>query len=207
MAEVLITVFLGWLLGLLSNPIANRILRHYNRDDLRIAISSEFKEIIVQLALLSNIILQHLGNATKDDYVWMENILKKYYQGEDSAQVLSVLKKIIEVPENELSPLLQLFKQSGTKHLNLKLYDLPFLNSRMEDISVFDSQFQTKIFDIRSNIHILNQEIENAQYFTKLTFDPSCMNTNKDIIKNNIDNAYKNIYKRCRVIVGKMDNI
>ena len=44
-------------------------------------------------------------------------------------------------------------------------------------------------------------------FYFRLTFDPLCMNTNKDIIKTNLNNAYINIQERGRIIVDKIDKI
>lgn len=91
--------------------------------------------------------------------------------------------------------------------LSLKTYSLPFIESILEHLSVFDSKFQRDILEVRDQISILNEEIENAMSYSRLTFDPSSMDTNKDIISTNINSSYNNIGERCRIIVDKINKI
>jgi len=60
---------------------------------------------------------------------------------------------------------------------------------------------------MHAQMNILNEENENAMFHFRLTFDASCMETNKDIIQANLKSAYTNIGKRCRDIVEKIGKI
>ena len=84
---------------------------------------------------------------------------------------------------------------------------LPYITSILSDLSVFDSLFQNSIVEIYSQINIFNEEIEIARYYYQLTFNPSCMDVNKDIINGNLKDCYNNIQNRVRLIVDKINII
>ena len=70
-------IILGWLLGLLGNPIVSRIEKRYKRNDLKKVIFSELKNL--KLRLVANFwkIQMHLGEFDKLTLQWINNVYEK----------------------------------------------------------------------------------------------------------------------------------
>lgn len=97
--------------------------------------------------------------------------------------------------------LLQIYSRGAENiGLSLKTYSLPFIESIVEHLSIFNSKFQRDILEVREQINILNEEVENAMFYFRLTLDTSCMNTNKDIIRSNINNSYSKFKKDVKLL-------
>ncbi|MBL7130425.1 MAG: hypothetical protein ISS45_03330 [Candidatus Omnitrophica bacterium] len=188
----IVYIFCGWILGLLGQPIVSKIEKYYRRNDLKIAIYSELKNLGVRLAAVCYKIEMHLGIRDKSTLRWVKSIYERYRV--DYPKGLSeAIEKLLQSPDEQFNIATNLFKGDETIGLSLKTYSLPFSESIVEHLSIFNSKFQRDIFEIRAQISILNEEVENAMFYFRLTFDPSCMNTNKDIIRSNINNGYKEI--------------
>lgn len=205
MKELLFIAF-GWLLGLLGAPIVTRIEKHYKREDFKKAIFSELKYLAIRLSSTCYKIQMHLGIRDKATLEWVKKVYEKYE--EDCPKgVLEGINRLLESSDAMLNAATQFFKANESECLGLKAFSVPYTDSILESLSVFNSNFQKNIFDIRDNINILNEETESAMFHYRLTFDPKCMDANKEIIQNNIRSNYNEVQRRCRIIVDKIENL
>jgi len=199
-------IILGWLLGLLGVPIVSRIEKYYRRKDIKKAIFSELKNTEIRLAATYYKILMHLGIRDKSSLSWLKNIYEQH-RADCPKDILEAMEKILQAPDGQFNAVTSFLKAADNMSLGLKTFSLPFTESILEHLSVFDTEFQKDIFEVRDKIGLLNEEIENAMFYFRLTFDPTCMNVNKDIIRINLKDDYTNIQKICRGIVDKIEKI
>lgn len=205
MKEALYIIF-GWLLGLLSQPIVSRIERHHKRNDLKIAISSELKNLKVRLAGLCYQIEMHLGIGKKSTLKWVKSVYEKY-RDDCPKSVLETITKLLETPDAKFDLAVSLFKAKENVILDLKTYSLSFIDSILEHLSVFDSEFQRAVLEVRTQMDMLNEEIKNTEFYLQLTFSPDAMKTNQGIIRTNLRDCYNNIQKGCRTVVNRIDKV
>lgn len=198
-------IFLGWLIGLLSQSIVSRIEKHYKSRDIKIAIFSELRNLATRLAANCYRIQMHLGTNDKPTLQWIKNVYEKYL--EDSPQsILGCIDKILQMPDEQFN-VTRRSKAVQSRGLALKTFSLSFTEAAFEYLMFFDSKFQNKIFEVRDQISILNEEIDDARHYFRLTFNPLCMETNSDIIDTNIEKSYAQIQERCKIIADKIDKI
>lgn len=196
-------ITLGWLFGLLSPRIAIGIEKYYKRNDLKKAIFSDLKNLAVRLTATHSTIQMHLGIRNKESLKWEKNIYEKY-RDKCLEGVLEAIEKTIQAPDELFKKATNLFKADENICLGLKTYSLYFIVSISEQLSIFTPGFQREILEIRSQVDILNEEIEMAKFHYRLTFDSSCMKTNGTIICTNLKNNYNEIQHRCKIIVDKI---
>jgi hypothetical protein len=207
--NTILGTILGWLLGILSYPIVSQIQKYLKRKDLKKAILSELESLSVRL-LLQYIDLQlYFGEIDKKELEWIRNLPEKHrkYIPEN---LIEAVNKLLNFSEEELkfsSFLYYLLTYNPNKAIRLKTFEMPFIKSVLSNLSVFDIEFQSSIFDIWKEISILNQEIEQAMFYSRLTFDPSCMDANQEIIRYNLKNSYKFIKEKSKTIVDKIEKI
>jgi hypothetical protein len=196
-------VILGWLLGLLTAPISFRIDRGYKQRDHQFAIYSELKNLEVRLASLSFQINTHLGTLDKSSLLWIRDIYKKY--GYNS--VTPEMEKVFNLSDEEFKVVMNTRKATENISLGFKTLSLPVMDALLGDISIFDMEFQRKLLELRSQIDILNQEIEYCMQHFFLTFDPSSMNINASSLNTNIKNSHQQILERCKIVIEKIEEI
>jgi len=203
--EILYIIF-GWLLGLLSQPIVSKIEKHSKQKEIRNAIFSELQNIEIRLVVLCYKIQTHLGKNDMETLIWIKGIYKKY-KGNFPHRLLDTFEKLSQAPDDQFDEIIRTSKAEDDISISPKKYSLPYTESILEYLSVFDSNFQKNIFDIRTQINFLNDDIENSSFYFRLTFKPSCMNLNKEIIRSNLNNCYNDIQERCKKIAERIDNV
>ncbi|MEK7604532.1 MAG: hypothetical protein AAB442_01935 [Patescibacteria group bacterium] len=199
----LLYITLGWLFGLLTPPISSRIDRKYKEKDFRFAICSELKNLATRIAGLSFKVHLHLGSLDKPSLRWIGDVYKKYNDG----MVTPEMEKIFGASDADFKTVMEKYKASENRSLAIKTFSLPVMDSLLGDIWVFDSQFQREILELRSQVDILNQEIENCMQYFFLTFDPSTMSANATVLNTNLKESHGLIADRCKIVVSKIDVI
>lgn len=120
---------------------------------------------------------------------------------------MEAIEKLLEAPAQQFEVLRDALKAKENIGLGLKSFSLPFTESILENIGIFDSRFQMDILNIRDQVILLNEEIELSMHYFHLTFDTSAMNTNGEIIRKNIKKSYIVIQDRCRIIADRIEKI
>ena len=202
---ILYTIF-GWLLGLLSQPIVSRIEKYYKRGDVKTAIFSKLKNLLVRLASTCMKIEAHLGTKDKESLRWLKAIYEEY-RIECPQKILDAMEKIIQAPDEQFKVAVQYLKAGEDEGIGLRGFSLPFTDSILENLSVFDPKFQSDILEIRTQVGFLNEVVEESVFYFRLTFDPDVIKTNSEPIKNNMNTCYRQVGDGCRRLVEKIQKV
>lgn len=200
-------LLLGWLLGLLSPQVAERIKRHYQKSDLRCGIISELKEIKVRVVSAVYLLAKKIGTYDKELIEWVKKHLEGYEGSYPTKRMLSSLEKLSNQANNQQLETIQLLYYDEESGLSLKKFYLPFLESRIDSLPVFSDRFRSLIFEIRSQIQMLNEEIDNAQFYFRKTFDSSMNAESHKIVRQNLKSCYGNIERQIRPMVEKINDL
>lgn len=141
-------VILGWLFGLLSPAVVSEIGKGYKRKSLKIVIKNELNNLSFRLTGSYYLIQTHLGIKDKSSVAWVKRIYEKHKE-DCPEDILEGLDKILKFPEEEFKALQNVFKATENIGLGLKKFSLPFTESILENIEIFDSKFQKDILNIR----------------------------------------------------------
>ncbi|MCI0564196.1 MAG: hypothetical protein MN733_37450, partial [Nitrososphaera sp.] len=109
--------------------------------------------------------------------------------------------KLLDLDDHQIHHLAQQSKAQASSALSLKKYSLPFIDSKMSYVSAFDVPFQNHIFEIKNYLNALNEEVDQARHYTGLTFNSSLSDGNYKAVCQNLENCYKNVADRSKVIV------
>ena len=184
-----IYILLGWLLGLLSQPIGERINRHYQKTDVRLGIISELKEMKVRLVSYVYVLSEKIGPFDKELIEWTKENLAGYEGNQPAKRILSCLEEISKRSDNPVE-CLQLLRSPQAGGFSLKRLYLPFLESKMGFLPLFSNKFQGLIHNIRSKNQIMNEDVESGIFYHRLTFDSSLSPENREIVLKNINSCY-----------------
>lgn len=199
-------LLLGWLLGLLSPILVDKIKEHFNIKKLKTGIYTELKELKYRLAGTVFSMNSKYGTLDKDLLNWLHPIVEES-KGMYSKTQLELLEKLLKVNEEEFKSASENYKRYSPSALSLKKCHLPFLDSKISDLSLFNMEFQYKIFEIRAQINFLNENIEQSQFFYEKTFDSTLTDQNHKIINNNLTDSYQNISRNAKVIIDLISKL
>lgn len=182
------SIILGWLFGILSPVIVSRITRRYKRNDLHAGIIKEINHINLRLIFAYDLLSKRTGTYNQEQVAWL---LKQYesLDQKDSFKIKAYRIQISATPE-EFEVLKNEFSSSKGTGLTLQKVQLLFINMHLIDFSLFSSNFQSEIFELKSRVEILNSQIKTAEKYFFMTFDSNITPANLPLIKNDLEAKY-----------------
>ena len=204
----IVYLILGWLLGLCSPLIVERIRAHYREKELRKCFQTELIEARQRLLFLTYKLSIEYGNYDRDLLTWLKPILGDY---EGPLPTLNIKKQIEEHLKLTDEELLQASEHVKEKWqgmgLSLKTLNLHFIDSHINDMSVLDAELLNKILDIKTRIHFMNESINMARFYYEKTFDSNLTDENHLILNKNLNSTYEDIGEMARWIVDKITTV
>jgi len=198
---IILSIILGWLFGILSPGIINRISNCYEKDKLQRVIIGELKDLKKRLAYVPFLINSRYGNIDKELFIWIK---------EQTAGSEGDFAKINIKNDKELTEFLDHLNSSRKKDepaFHFKKMITSVIDSSLMNIGILDNEFLTELLDIKFQINAFNEEIQNVNEYLKMTFDSNITDTNHQIIKKEIDNKNFIISEKAIDIVEKINRL
>lgn len=218
MSETLIigisTLIIGWILGLLSNIINVKLNRRSNKKDILNGIKSEVSELQIHLTSVS--LMSHCinGEFDKEYFTWVKPYYLKSFKSVQSIFPKSIVNSSPDISELSDDQLFQLIKAAFVREPNdnrpitftYQNISNPFLDSKINDISLLDNELQKLLLNLKRDINFLNNDINQIWFFNSKTYDEPSSN-NLAILNVNIKNLYGRIGRRSKIVVENIDKI
>ena len=199
------SIFLGWLLGMLSPVIVSRIYRYYKKSDLHSGISKEINHIKERLILTLDSISHKTGSYDRDLIKWL---LGSYEKVEvPNPVILNSYRMQLESSDRELQAMINHQAKPDGTGLSLQKFSLLFVGMHLSDISLFSPNLQVEIFELKNRIEILNSEINLSEKYFFMTFDSSISTENQGIIEVDLINKYRHIESMIKRAVEQIEKI
>lgn len=93
------------------------------------------------------------------------------------------------------------------KGLSVRKYRVPYLDSNVGDLGIFDEQSRAEILDVRAQLEMFNEEVDEARVYQKMTFDLHDSVINHPIACQLVQNSYKNLGQRAKQIADRIGSI
>ena len=201
MFETIALIFVGWLLGILGQPIIDAVRNGYLKKEIQIAIISELKEIQYRLVCNVYLISRRFGTIDNQLINWSLKILKEYKGPYSDRQVLEALERQRNLNEEQLASLGEIMKPDKSQAMTLRKFATPFLDFHIGSLSMFPPNYQLELFEIKSQLGLLNDRIEDTRYYYKMTFESNISSDNYNAVCHDLEQAYKNISDKAKTII------
>lgn len=205
--EKIIFLFLGWLLGLLSPIIADAIRKRREAVEVSIALQTELHELRYRLACSAYFIEIRFGEVNRQFLEWLQPVFRNYKGINPSENLLKLVEMSLTYTDQQIAALAEHSKTPPDGALSLKKYSSPLLDSKISSLSWFSERLRNQLLELKTHQALLNEEVEQARYFSGLTFQSSISDENYKRAVENVINGYKQYSSRARLIVdliGKM---
>jgi hypothetical protein len=206
MFDTIALIFVGWLLGILGQPIIDAVRKGYLKRDIKISIISELKEIQYRLVCNVYLINRRFGTIDKQLINWSFKILKEYKGAYSEIQVLEALERQQNLNEKQLASLGEIMKPDKSQAITLRKFSTPFLDYHIGSLSMFSPNYQLKLFEIKSQLGLLNDRIEDTNFYYKMTFEPNISSENYNAVRHDLEKAYKNVADKAKTIVDSISS-
>jgi hypothetical protein len=197
----------GWLLGLLSPAIAERIRRGYRVKELTASIVDELVEFQHTMAVVSWSIRARYAE-TSDEFIdRILPIFDAYQGGNREERFTASIKRLWALPEAARAEAQRTFHaQSPTHTINIPQYSLPLLVAQISDFSICPFPFQRAILHVRYRLDLFNQPIPYLRSLFDKTFT-ELSNLNVAAVKANTEMTPKSLARRAEMIVTAIDEV
>lgn len=202
----LIYLFSGWLLGVLSVYIQEKSRRSQQQKDLISSIVNELEELQYIMGFVAYQIRQKRNDLSDEFLDWFIPIVVSYRGPEKDSDLADSLIGIRKATEEERSLVFDV-NQYENKRLTVKKYSLPFLDAQASELSICPLDFQRRVFRVKSQTDIFNQDVSSINEEYKKTFDPSIVEDNRDAVMENITVFYKMLGRRAEGIATAIGEI
>ena len=193
-----IYILLGWLLGLLSPGIAERIRRKYRKTELIACVLGELRELQYTMAWVAHMLRAHLGLVTDKFLDWVEPLMRDYDGPDAIPNIAEAMAKVRAMPKECRSMHLALRKPN--RGLDLKEYSIPFLEAMAGEISICPLDFQRRVWRIKGQLDLFNQQVLSLRALFAKTFDPSITGNNREAVISNLNEGYEQLASRAQLI-------
>lgn len=204
-----IILILGWLFGILSPVLVSKIRDERESVEFKSAIMSELEEIKYRLILARWQIESKYGHPNHDFYNWAQSVLSNYKGINSGESLLKATAKLLKLSKNELDQYTEVSKalKSSNSGLTLKKHALSIINSNIGMLSKFEPLFRGQVLEIKTRLEFMNEMIDDARFFYKLSFQNQISTNNYEIADKNMKNTYKLYSERAKDIVDLIDKM
>jgi hypothetical protein len=202
----LLILLLGWLLGILSPIIVDKIKQQRTNEAIKNAIINEMNDLEYRLMLFSFSIFAHVGSVKQEFLRWAVSVMANYTGPYENKKMYEIMKRISDLDDDELARHFPAKKRG----LRISKMKIPFTESKVDSLSCFSIDFQKSIISILSQLTILNEAISCSMEDFARTFIPNITDENLNNILTNIYEDYDRMAGRARTIVdmiSKMRNV
>jgi len=203
----ILLVLLGWLLGLLGPVIVDAIRRRYRNEEIRTAVLSELSEARFRLAGVVYVLESRFGTYNRELLEWILPLLESYRGPNPSKQIVELMRRQLALSDAKLAEIAQAQKVGPEGGLEVNKYRLPYIDSRVGDLGLFDEESRASILDVRSNIDLFNEQVDEARFYFKLTYESGISEENHRRATLGAEKSYQNLSIRAREIIDRINRL
>lgn len=200
-------IFLGWLLGLLSPAVVEAIKKRHRNREIREAILSELIEARYRLAISAYALESRYVRHDRKLLEWFLPIAEGYRGPNPSTAIVnSVRNQLNTLSDAQFEELSRRTKAEEGGASTVKKFKVPYLESKLADVGIFDEKSQRLFLDIRSHFDLYNDHVDEHRLYFNLTFS-NLSEANYEIASQGVYNSYQHLSTRARIIIDRINEL
>jgi hypothetical protein len=204
--EQIVYVVLGWLFGLLSPNIVERLRRPYERKELENAVLAELDEMRYTMASAAYAVNDHLFETSNEFLDWVLPVIRAYEGPRTSFHLAEVVAKIRALDPAVRIAMLKA-RANPDRGIVLKEYGLPFTIAKAHELRICSLTFQRGVFSIVGKVDMFNQQVRYLQRQTELTFDNSLNDPSRSAVHDNLQRGTRKLGEAARAIADEISGL
>lgn len=197
--ETILTILLGWLLGLFTSAIAETIRRPYRRRDLMSAVVDEMIGLQYTMAAFAHAVRTRNSEVT-DDFLDKIIPIIDGYMGPDRLETLAPsLRKTRSIDESQRAAVHRAMQKPNVG-MSMREYAIPLFAAQLQDLVICSLEFQRAVLRIRYNLDLFNQLVPYVQSLYEMTFKGLSESDRQAVITNQ-EQTYRQAGARAEIII------
>ena len=204
--EKLLFLMVGWALGLLGPAIVDSIKRQREVVQVRQALLGELHEVKYRLALSAYYAEKRFGVIDRAYLQWLRRVVAEYKGSKPKDSILKMVDGQLSLTDEQIAFIAKGELADSQTGLTLKKYLVPLLDSRIPSLWFFESRFQQILLEVRTELNLLNEEVDQARYYFGLTFT-KLEGDSRSRVDQNLTQSYLQIAKRAKLAAVKIGEL
>jgi hypothetical protein len=204
--EKMLLLTLGWLLGVLGPIVTDAIKKSRENRQVKVALAAELLEVSYKLALANYSVNIHFGTVDRPYLHWLQGVTSNYRGPSLTETIQPLIKVQLGLPEAQLVALVREQTAKNGKNIVTQKFIVPLLDARVSSLWYLTNKVQILLLDIRSNINLLNELVDQARYYNGLTFG-KLEGDNYILALGNLNGCHRQYAERAKVIVTKIEEL
>ena len=200
----ILSLILGWLIGIFSPGIVERIRRERRRRDLVRSILSELTSLQYMMAIVAYRLRSKLATVTDEFLDWLAPIVAHYDGPEKPKGQEERVAKVREISQQQRREV-DLYIESEGRGLTLKQYSLPFLQSVSNELPICSLDFQRRVLHVKGRLDVFNQHVSFLQAQYMKTFEVT--GKNYEAVTTNLSEGYSQLAEIAKGIANAIAEI
>lgn len=185
-----IVLILGWALGLLSTILLDWYRDWREGTIIKPALLEELHELRQRLVHHIFLIEKKHGTVNHEFITWAQSALKQYkgVNVNSTESLIQNLATILNLSKEEVDSFAQAYKgvQNPQRRAGLRKHSLPMLETNIGALRKFDPILRGKILEVKTRVGYLNELIDEARDYFKLSFEGGITPENYQIADQNL---------------------
>lgn len=165
------SLLLGWTLGLLSPVITDRIRIRFRKRDFRRSVAAELRQIQERFVVCAYHLEAKCGEFNSRFIAWFVPLIRKYHGVLVPEEILKTYLALEGKDDSELQSHAALYRSQSTGLVRLTKLHLPYMQSRVDNLHYFDSEFAQMALAILDDLGHFNQIVDMERMFFKMTYE------------------------------------
>jgi len=199
--KTIVSILIGWGLGLVSPPIVELIQRRRRRREIRQGLIIEFEGLRLTLAALTYQLASSRHALNRELIEFIEPMFRSDKAFPETTATADALRSLLGLPDDELGSRL---RKQGPIPISFKKFSLPYMMTHLSSLSLFSEEFQRLALKTSSRLQIINQEIEFASFFFQKTFDSTSESMHETLVEN-LGRSYENLLNLSRPLLDDLN--
>lgn len=196
----LLFLLVGWLLGLAAPLIVDRIRERRQAAQIRSSIMMELAELRYKLGLTVYGLSVSIGAWDRSLLEWLKSILQNYSGVRAEAHIAEAIDKLLARSDKDLAAAADRGKAAPIGAVGLRKYNTPFIDGHIGALAMLPSDFQNLLIEVKAQIAILNEQVDDARFFYRKTFDSDISPENYGVVEQNLKGTYADVCQKARNI-------
>jgi hypothetical protein len=203
--DTILMILVGWLLGLLTPGIAERIRRPYRRRDLMQAVVDEMLGLQYTMAIVAYRIRARYADVPDAFLDKILPIVEGYSGPARHEDLVEGLRKTRSLSQEQRAAMHQAMRKPNVG-VGLRQYAIPLFATQIADLAICSIDFQRSVLHIRYHLDLYNQNVPYAQSLFEKTFNnPSP--ADRDALITNQEQAYRDAGVRAEIVMNAIGEL
>jgi len=203
----LLLVFFGWFLGIAGTLGVERYNEWKRRRRFIAGLRIELARLQAGMAVIFWNLSDREGAVGREEIEWIVSRTERAVDDESVNSFRSNFVTARNLSDDEIAALRAAGRARRHQAVSLRTYGLPFLETNLSDLAgIADSQTVSNVLNVRAQLGMFNEMVQETREFHRMTFDSSLTPDNHTRVLSVVENGYAALRKRAKWIADLLDS-